>query len=44
VEFDRAVGIENEMSSVPADYAQRHIQTKQSSDRNWCFHLIWQPE
>jgi hypothetical protein len=42
--FDRAVRNENEISSIPADYALRHVQTKQSSGINQCFHLISQPE
>jgi len=42
--FYCAVRNENEISSITADYAQRHVQTTQSSDINQCFHLISQPE
>jgi hypothetical protein len=36
------IRIENEISSIPADYAQRHIQAEQSRDWTWCFRLTWQ--
>jgi hypothetical protein len=32
VGFDGVIRIENEISSIPADYAQRHIQAEQSRD------------